>query len=199
MPSEQERNYGRFLTDTQRDYLRGYHDPPNQNAEKQLRSKIRDRTVGAILDLHIVSRNLTEQDRELVFNYKQSQIGSHRFEEAAHNVWGYLGLVEVFRDITRFFYKLLRENGVSRAEAVTHLEKIAEKGEHETIHGFEWQEGWVDEGRRAVDVEADFRLKTLENIDVERVREKFERGTEISGLEMKALVESDEAELQLDG
>jgi hypothetical protein len=197
MPNKQERDYGRFLTNTQREYLHGHHNPPSKNAEKQTRSKIRDRTVGALIDLQHVSRRLKKEDRELIFEYEAPQIGAgHQFDEAPHNAWGDIGVGMAFRDITRFFYKMLRENGFSQDAMMAQLERVVEKAEHETRHGFEWQEGWTEHGRRAVDVEADFRLRTVDDVDVEKARERYEHGTELSGIEMKALLDSGEAELQ---
>ena len=198
MPSKEERDYGRFLTDTQRKYLHGHHDPPSENAKKQTRSKIRDRTVGALLDLHHVSQRLKKEDRELIFEYKAPQIGvGHRFDEAPYDAWGDIGVGMAFQDITRFFYKMLRENGFSQDAMITQLESVVEKAEHEVRNGFEWQEGWTEHGRRAVDVEADFRIQTVDDVDIERARERLEHGTELSGMEMKALIEVGEAELQL--
>lgn len=199
MPDKTQRDKGRFLTETQREYLLGHHDPPTRNAEEQMRSKIRDRTIGAIIDLQYISRYLTKEDRENLFNYAKEKLQpGHGFEEAPHNAWGDVGVPVAFEDVTRFFYKMLRENGFSRDIVVGHhLERIAEEGEHEYRNDFEWKEGWMNEGRRSVDVEADFRLKTIDDVDVERARERFESGIELSGLEMKALIEQDEAEFSL--
>ena len=199
MPSKDQREKGRFLTETQLDYLQGKHDPPNRNAEEQMRSKIRDRTIGAIIDLQYIGRYLSKADREHLFNYKKEKLQlGHRFEEAPHNAWGDIGVPAAFEDITRFFYRMLRENGFSRDIVVgQYLESIAEEGEHDYRNDFEWKEGWTKEGRRKVDVEADFRLKTVDDIDVERARERYENGIELSGLEMKALLEQDQAEFSL--
>lgn len=57
---------GVFLTETQDDYLRGDFTPPNKNAERQLRSQIRERTRDAFTDLALLSREMDSQDRKLL-------------------------------------------------------------------------------------------------------------------------------------
>lgn len=59
---------GKFLTETQRAYLNGDYEPPSQNAEKQNRYKIRQRTLGALYDLSIAGIGLSNEDIELIFN-----------------------------------------------------------------------------------------------------------------------------------
>ena len=198
MPNKNELEKGRFLTDTQREYLKGGHESPSASAERQLRSKTRDRTVGAILDLQLVSRTLPKRDRENLYEYESErfQLG-HRFEEAPHDAWGDIGVSMAFQDITHFFYKLLRENGHDKQVMMGILERTVEKAEHDVRNNFEWKEGWTEHGRRAVDVEADFRLTTVDDVDLERAKKRFESGSELSGLEMKALVESGVAEFEL--
>lgn len=57
-----------FLSNGQRAYLRGDHDPPTDEAERQARQRIRDRTKAAIQDLGLVarSRRLSARDREMI-------------------------------------------------------------------------------------------------------------------------------------
>jgi hypothetical protein len=64
--TKSQKEYGRFLTDTQRDYLNGLHDPPSDNAEYQIRSKIRARTEGALEEFDSVGK-LTDDDAKKVF------------------------------------------------------------------------------------------------------------------------------------
>lgn len=59
---------GKFLTETQRAYLNGDYEPPSQNAEKQNRYKIRQRTLGALYDLSTVASGLSNEDIELIFD-----------------------------------------------------------------------------------------------------------------------------------
>ena len=54
------------MTEKQRDYLNGQHEPPNDNAEYQMRSKIRARTEGALSDFFEVNK-LSDDDVEKLF------------------------------------------------------------------------------------------------------------------------------------
>jgi len=51
-----------FITDTQRDYLTGEHEPPSSNAEQQMRRRIRENTRQAFLDLATVSDRIEHRD-----------------------------------------------------------------------------------------------------------------------------------------
>ena len=59
---------GRFLTETQRAYLKGDYKPPSHNAEIQNRYKIRQRVMGALADLSFVAPRLSNEDIEMIFN-----------------------------------------------------------------------------------------------------------------------------------
>lgn len=205
MPNEQHREYGRFLTDRHREYLHGERDE-NDSSERQLRLEIRNRTVGALLDLGLVGTRLTRDDRKQIHSYAASDpsehaehageyIQTHELEDARYGVWGDLGVGLYFQYITQFLYKLVRE-GRSMDYTLARLEQIIEKAEHEHRNGFEFGEG-SQKGRRAVDVEAEFQMRTVDDVDLDRARERFERGTELSGIEMKALVESGDAKIEL--
>lgn len=202
MPSEDERQKGRFLTDTQQDYLNGSHDPPSDNAEVQLRSKIRDRMVGAMVELAHAGTNLGHRDRGLLYdNHTDVEFSErfgeyHRFPEEFPGRWGDLGFVHHAGLITGFFYKTMRENGYPRASALSILERVVEQTEHEVRNEFEHGEGWVEEGLRAVDVAADFRVKTVGEVDLDLAEDRLESGTELSGLEVKALVDAGHAEVR---
>lgn len=58
--------HGAFLTETQANYLRGDFEPPNKNAERQLRSQIRERTRGALTDFALVANTMGTDDRKLI-------------------------------------------------------------------------------------------------------------------------------------
>lgn len=55
-----------FLTDTQRDYLRGNHDPPTDNAEQQTRLKIRNRAKKALEDIDLLAAGFGQEDIEQI-------------------------------------------------------------------------------------------------------------------------------------
>lgn len=60
-----------FLTETQREYLAGRHEPPTNNADRQIRSKIRDRTKKALEDLHRVALGFDKTDiDQILFDNK---------------------------------------------------------------------------------------------------------------------------------
>lgn len=199
MPDEREFRAGRFLGEKQREYLTGDYQPDSSNLESQYRSQIRDRTVGALVDLKIVAENLERRDRELLHEYKKPQlqrVGSQKLEELPFpGVWGQVGLSEYFVSTTEFLYKTLRENGASSEAMVGLLGYAARWAEHEVRNGYEYREGWLEEGRKAVDVETDFQLHTVQEVDVDMAKGKLERGTELSGLELKALEQAGEIEI----
>jgi hypothetical protein len=65
-----QRSKGRFLTDGdkgQRAYLSGKYEPETDNAEYQVRSKIRARTEGALSELDFISKNIPERDLKKIF------------------------------------------------------------------------------------------------------------------------------------
>jgi hypothetical protein len=212
VPDERELAAGRFLSDNQRSYLTGSFEPPNKNSERQYRSQIRDRTVGGILDLAVVAQNLERHDRELLFNY-----GTERkevtekvediplFPEYRHGKWGDIGFVVEFSEIIQFFWKTYRESGATRDTLLQHFEQWAKKAEHEYRHGFERYEGWIEQGKLPTDVEANFDMKTVDDVDVDALLDRLDPDSdsgrhvpsELSGLEMKALVESGHADIQL--
>jgi len=210
MPDERELAAGRFLSDNQRDYLKGDYEPPNKNAERQYRSQIRDRMVGAILDLGVVVRKLQHTDRESLFNYgtEEEWIGTKKIDllsEYRHNRWGDIGFAHEFGELIQFFWKTYRENGATRDTSLRQLELWTQKAEHEYLHGFEHGEGWTEHGKRPTDVEADYSMRTVDDIDVDSLLDRLNpdategrsAASELSGLEMKALVESDHAEILL--
>lgn len=182
---------GRFLTPTQRDYLTGEHDPPTDNAESTMRSKIRERTVGAILELGLVSRSLGERDRELIFNYAKPEdiseysdmpggvsVAFQSFDEAPIDRWEWLGLENEFSSMLEFFYKTARENGVPRSHILKSLEMAVEAAEGEWGIGFR-------------DVTVDLSVEEEESLDLDALAERYKRGEDLSLTELGALAKSD--------
>jgi len=60
-----------FLSDEQRRYLLGkkeYSEDDDTQDEKQIRNRIRKRTIGGILDLMLIGQHLDRRDRDLLFD-----------------------------------------------------------------------------------------------------------------------------------
>jgi hypothetical protein len=196
MPDKEEIQKGRFLTETQIEYLVGENDQLSPNAEGTKRSRIRDRAAGAIGDLTAVT-NLGRADREELFDFDKPEPISPREPAEPVGKWGYAGLDFDFNRLVEFFYKMFRENGVPRERILAELESSVEAAEFEFRHDIERTER-LEEHLRPVDVEADFQITTVGNVDLQSARERYKMGEELSGMEMKALIESGYAELQLD-
>jgi len=196
MPEKAEIEKGQFLSDSQIEYLVGEDNQLSSNAEQTKRSRIRDRTVGAIGDLTTVT-NLGRDDREKLFDFDKPDPIRPRTSAGPHGKWGYVGLDNNFNRLVQFFYKMFRENGVPREEILSELESAVEAAEFEFRHDLQRAER-LEEHLRPIDVEADFEITTVGNVDLQSARERAKWNEELSGIEMKALVESGYAELQLD-
>jgi len=61
-----QKKKGKFLTEKQREYLSGAHDPPTENAENKMRSDIRNRVAGVLEDVFWVN-DLSNEDLKLIF------------------------------------------------------------------------------------------------------------------------------------
>ena len=210
MVDEETRNKGRSLTDTQREYLTGEGENISDNYERQIRSKIRDRFVGSIQDLGIIAKNLQQKDRKNLYNYNTDKSLNEvlgevtTFPESQYGRGDFLFTV-VFGELIQFYWKTLRENGATREELLRRFELLAERAEHEYRNEFERYEGWLEQGKRPTDIEADFRMESVDDVDIDalltRLEEDADSGyrsvSELSGLEMKALIESGDAEISL--
>lgn len=72
-----DQNAGRFLTETQRAYLAGQHECPNDNAEYQIRSNIRSRIGGALFEFKIINEYLSDRDLEQIFENWKSDMNEY--------------------------------------------------------------------------------------------------------------------------
>ena len=210
MPDKRERDAGRFLGQKQREYLTGDYEPPSANAERQYRSQIRDRTMGAIQEFGVVAKNLERNDRETLYNYGTDsefteEVGELKTLPESRYGRGDFTFTMLVGEIIQFYWKTLRENGVTREELLRRFELLVERAEHEYRNEFERHEGWLEQGKRPTDIEADFSMESVDDIDVDalltRLEEDADSGyrsvSELSGLEMKALIESGDAEISL--
>lgn len=197
MPDKEHLEKGHFLTKTQLEYLAGEREDLSSNAEDVKRARIRDRTVGAINDIGIISQNLGKNDRENLFDYNKPELIDLREPVDPNGKWGYAGFDVEFSYIIQFFYKIFRENGISRGEILAQIESAVEAAEFECRHGLESGER-IEKNIRPIDIEADFQITTVGNVDLQTAKLRYSRGEEISGMEMKALVESGYAEFEID-
>ena len=63
-----------LLTPAHREYLRGERTPPNESAERALRSRIRARIKAGIEDFHLIWKHLSAKDSEQVFDSPRGNI-----------------------------------------------------------------------------------------------------------------------------
>lgn len=205
--SDKEVQRGRFLTKDQRAYLIGDYTPPNSNAESQVRSKIRRRTKGAIHDLALVARRMSQKDRSLLLNMEtpsqtdldeMPEFDGHRLAIPADDdspvaQWGWVGFSHELESIIQFYYKTLREIDsedvdFARSNIIKSLENTLEAAERD-YHGFS-----MDDRHN---VEASIDIETTTEVDIEKAKRRFSRGQEMRPVELKALVESGEADIEL--
>lgn len=204
---DKEVQRGRFLTKNQRAYLTGDYTPPNSNAESQVRSKIRRRTKGAIHDLALVARRMSQKDRSLLLNMEtpsqtdineMPELDGHRLAIPEDNnspvfLWGWVGFSHELESIIQFYYRTLREidseeTSFARSNITNSLENALEAAERE-YHGFS------SDDRH--NVEASIDIETTKEVDIEKAKRRFSRGQEMRPIELKALVESGEADIKL--
>lgn len=204
---DKEVQRGRFLTTNQRGYLIGDYTPPNSNAESQVRSKIRRRTKGAIHDLGLVARHMSQKDRSLLLNMEtpaeteldeMSELNGHRLAIPEDNkspvaLWGWVGFSHELESIIQFYYRTLREIDpeevdFARSNIINSLENTLETAERE-YHGFSSDDRY--------NVEASIDIETTKEVDIEKAKRRFSRDQEMRPIELKALVESGEADIEL--
>lgn len=209
MGQNNEQEKGRFLTDTQRDYLQGEHEPPTNNAEYQLRSKIRHRTKGAIYDLAIVARNLSQKDRSLLLNLETPRSTDAKKEKAEmpdgtplpiptdnnteYGLWGWVGFSREINSIIRFYYKTLREidseeQSFAKTNITSLLEYTLERAEREYL-GLPPSERF--------NIKATVEVETTTYVNIEKAKRRFQSGKDLRPIELKALAESGEVDIQL--
>lgn len=210
----------------QRAYLRGDYDPPSDNAENKKRADIREQTKAAIQDLGLVARSnrLRPEDRALILGMKTPDETAEASEmveiveedgekslrfpgtgvgkpvrlpldpdapdtDADYGLWGPIGVWREMGSIIKWLYLMLREDGVTRETLSATVEQALESAEGEFRHG------WPGLMQHK-DVEATVSIETPDDVDVESVKQRLERGIELTPMEMKALVRSGEYELR---
>ena len=207
---DKEVQRGRFLTTDQRAYLIPEHDytPPNSNAESQVRSKIRRRTKGAIHDLALVARNMSQKDRSLLLNMETPRkpndvdempklegkpLAIPEDDESPVALWGWVGFSHELESIIQFYYRTLREIdseevNFARSNIINSLEFTLEEAER-------LYQGFSSDDRH--NVEASIDIETTKEVDIEKAKRRLNRGQEMRPIELKALVESGEADIEL--
>ena len=210
-----------------RAYLRGDYDPPTDNAENKKRSDIREQTKAAIQDLGLVTRSnrlrpedralilgmetpaetaeasemveIIEEDGEKSLRFPGTGEGKHvrlpldsdaPDKDSDYDLWGPVGVWREMGSIIKWLYLMLREDGATRETLSTTVEQALESAEGEYRHG------WPGVMQHK-DVEATVTIETPDDVDVESAKQRHERGIALTPMEMKALVESGEYELQL--
>lgn len=123
----------RFLTDGQRAYLRDDHEPPTDNAEYQIRRKIREQTRQALSDLQLVADRVSAKDVHQIAWQRKKVSGEDDEGEAPfpskHQPPGFaLGIVP---SVISLLYRLLPNPDV--------FEEYLEKGIKQALK----EGGWV--------------------------------------------------------
>jgi hypothetical protein len=179
-----------FLTKTERSYLLGKHEPPSDNAEQQMRYKIRERTKKALEDLDILAHGLSQSDMEnILFDSK----GEHEVEswelaqdvvnaEKSHlnNMTGTLSFLYLATlSDRRPLFKILTEQAILRA--YNRQDRAMDLRDIEVTLD-------VDVGPRAEDIDTDSlgqlsqkKLQTLLNSGQIGLEEVVDEGVEVFG------------------
>ncbi|MBV0924534.1 hypothetical protein KTS45_10020 [Halomicroarcula limicola] len=105
------------------------------------------------------------------------------------DLWGGAGVWREFFDLVRFFWLDQREAGLSCDELERSVTASIEAAEGEFRHG---KRGRMQHN----DVAATFSVETVDNVNVESAKQRFERGVALAPIELKALVESGEYEIR---
>lgn len=199
---------GKFLTETQRKYLQGNHEPPSDNAESQVRSKIRARTKAAIHDLGLIARNLEQKDRSLLLNAETptstnldemtqltngNRVPLPTDEEGEYGIWGWVGFSMEMGSILEFYYKTLREqeleegSNFSRSNITESIQASLESAERD----------YLDLPPNNHSIEATVEVETVDDVDLDKAKKRYQQGKDLRPIEVKALIESDHAKLQV--
>lgn len=186
----------RFLTDTQRAFLQGGHEPPTDNAAEVMRLRTRQNAVYGWIDMAIAADGFDREDRMAFYNYAAPADASEEtetpdgrrievrpFDPSPIDRWEWLGIDYCFTRIFEFYYKMLRENGVSESAILDSLTAAIETAEGEY-------------GGRYRNVEATVSIDVSEPVDLDAALERFERD-EHSFMDLKALSDAGKLNIEL--
>lgn len=110
-----QRSKGRFLTNTQREYLTGNHQPKTDNAERVMRSKIRDRIKGALFEFYIINKHISKDDLGLIFSEFESDISQYPESNELYTI-NMPERVKELKSIISMAYRGYRTHGMDQQE-----------------------------------------------------------------------------------
>lgn len=114
-------------------------------------------------------------------------------DESPVSLWGWVGFSHELESIIQFYYRTLREIDseevdFARSNIINSLENTLETAERD-YHGFSSDDRY--------NVEASIDIETTKEVDIEKAKRRFSRDQEMRPIELKALVESGEADIEL--
>lgn len=181
--------YGIF-TDRQREYLQGEKTDLDPGDERSLRRDIRERVDTAFAEFYLFSK-LSATDRRQVFEEKlvyteddpmvkggAADAGRMKRDQSEWETGGGEGLAIGFMHLLRFTYTGFREQGYDPDRLGSFIRYAAVDAECE-----------LNEDLERGDVVVTFDVETVPSVDVEVAEGKYERGEDLSAVELKALVD----------
>ena len=183
-----QRSKGRFLTDGdkgQRAYLSGKYEPETDNAEYQVRSKIRARTEGALSELDFISKNIPGRDLEKIFENWESDASAYPEDVGSKGEHYSIDIPQQLAEIQAIIgmaYRGYRLNGMDANEFIKSVVENA-------IRKAEADRKGVDPNRN-VSIELDLQELTV-HTDPDELDplEKWEKGLALSRDEQQQLFE----------
>lgn len=190
---------GPFLTELQREYLRGNYEPPSKNAERQLRSQMRKRTRAAFDDLQALSKGLSQQDQQLIAE-SDTPPESGPLDYSNHAPSRGKRLQNLTREPSRQANnatgdpdapehdKMAPELQESILDTLEFLFALCEHGNINPMHAVETAMTEYHEQRSDSEYVTNVAVKP-QKAEANRARAKMQRGEDLSATEAKALVE----------
>jgi len=183
-----QRSKGRFLTDGdkgQRAYLSGKYEPETDNAEYQVRSKIRARTEGALSELDFISKNIPDRDLKKIFENWESDASAYPEDVGSKGEHYRIDTPQQIAEIQAIIgmaYRGYRRNGMEANEVIKSVVENA-------IRKAEADRKGVDPNRN-VSIELDLQELTV-HTDPDELDplEKWEKGLALSRDEQQQLFE----------
>lgn len=188
---ENLRGKGELFSDSQREYLKGEKSDISDNYETTIKTRIRQRVIGALKDIQLLE-NLDNDDRQYIYNSDghifrgvgdlrntKGKVGETPTADEFLNS-GSFGMFAAYQSLFKFFYKSAREDGEPPEGILETIAGDIERLEHEILS---------DKGEGHFEVEATVEIDQVKQVDIDDAKERFENQG-ISGVsteELKAL------------
>lgn len=164
-----------FLTETQREYLRGDHETPTKNAEQQMRKRIRENTRQALHDLALVSQTIERRDmHQIAWQKKDSENQlAPEYQPAGFTM-------NIIPSIISILFRIWENQDVASEITERGFARYTERGIEDALE----KEGWY------ASVSADLKIRNNRSFDEIWDRLETEGPDAVSHGELRSLVDA---------